>query len=262
MSKIDLPAIVTLSRQAGDAIMDFYRQGETQTWTKKDDSPLTAADLASHEVIVAGLAKITPDIPVLSEESTGITWQQRQQWSTYWLVDPLDGTKEFIKQNGEFTVNIALIENNQPTLAVVYAPALDKMYYASTELGCFFSEKEQAPQRLMLNNDIELPIKVVGSRSHPSPQMSDFVEQFEHAEIVPTGSSLKFCLVAQGLADVYPRLGPTMEWDTGAGQCIAQCAGATVSLFTGEALDYNNKESLLNPLFIVAHPKLGWKNTL
>jgi len=262
MSQIDLNAIVKLARDAGESIMSFYRQGETQTWTKKDDSPLTVADLASHEVIAAGLALLTPDIPVLSEESTAISWQERQQWSTYWLVDPLDGTKEFIKQNGEFTVNIALIENHQPTLAVVYAPALDKMYYASTTLGCFVSENGQTPQTLKLNSDVQQPVKVVGSRSHPSPEMAEFVAQFDDAEIVPTGSSLKFCLVAQGLATVYPRLGPTMEWDTGAGQCIAQCAGATVSLFNGDALDYNNKESLLNPLFIVAHPSLDWKNTL
>ncbi len=263
MSKVALGPIVELAREAGEAIMDFYRQGETQTWTKKDDSPLTAADLASHKVIVKGLGELTPDIPVLSEESTDITWDERRTWSTYWLVDPLDGTKEFIKQNGEFTVNIALIENNQPSLAVVYAPALDKMYYASTQTGSFLSVNGETPTQLNLNNEaLALPIKVVGSRSHPSPEMAGFVAQFEQVEIVPTGSSLKFCLVAQGLADVYPRLGPTMEWDTGAGQCIAQCAGAKVSLFSGEPLDYNNKESLLNPLFIVANPNLDWENTL
>lgn len=263
MRNIELSRIVSLATEAGEAIMSYYRQGETQTWTKKDDSPLTAADLASHEVIVKGLSELTPDVPVLSEESTEITWSQRQQWATYWLVDPLDGTKEFIKQNGEFTVNIALIENNQPTLAVVYAPALNKMYYASTDTGSFLSDNGQAPQRLSLvEHNPKLPVKVVGSRSHPSPEMTDFVTQFEQVEIVPTGSSLKFCLVAQGLADIYPRLGPTMEWDTGAGQCIAQCAGATVSQFNGAPLDYNNKESLLNPLFIVANPNISWKNTL
>lgn len=258
-----LDSLVELSREAGEAIMSFYRQGETQTWTKKDDSPLTDADLASHHVIANGLASLTPDIPVLSEESEEITWQQRQQWDKYWLVDPLDGTKEFIKQNGEFTVNIALIEQHKPTMAVVYAPALNKMYYASEQAGSFLVENEQPPQRLLLDDkSLESTVKVVGSRSHPSPQMSDFVAQFAQSDIVPTGSSLKFCLVAQGLADVYPRLGPTMEWDTGAGQCIAQCAGAKVSLFSGEPLMYNNKESLLNPLFIVVHPSLEWKNTL
>jgi len=263
MHNIDLNAIVNLSRDAGAAIMSFYRQGATQTWTKKDDSPLTEADMASHQVIEAGLTLLTPDIPVLSEESDDINWQTRQQWPRYWLVDPLDGTKEFIKQNGEFTVNIALIDNHQPVLAVVYAPALEKMYYASTEQGSYFAQGESAAVKLTLSEKQPAPaIKVVGSRSHPSPEMADFVAQFNQSQIVPTGSSLKFCLVAQGLADVYPRLGPTMEWDTGAGQCIAQCAGATVSLFNGEPLDYNRKESLLNPLFIVANPNLDWRNTL
>jgi len=263
MARFEINDIVDLSRDAGAAIMAFYRQGATQTWTKKDDSPLTEADMASHRVIEAGLSKITPDIPVLSEESDDISWQTRQQWPRYWLVDPLDGTKEFIKQNGEFTVNIALIDNHQPVLAVVYAPALEKMYYASTEQGSYFVQGELAPIKLTLNDTQPGGvIKVVGSRSHPSPEMADFVGQFSQSAIVPTGSSLKFCLVAQGLADVYPRLGPTMEWDTGAGQCIAQCAGATVSLFNKKPLDYNRKESLLNPLFIVANPNLSWHNTL
>mgnify|MGYP000194525262 CR=1 FL=1 len=261
MSNINLASVVKIAREAGDAIMTLYRQGETQTWTKKDDSPLTEADLASHHVIVNGLTALTPDIPVLSEESTDITWQERSQWNKYWLVDPLDGTKEFIKQNGEFTVNIALIENNQPVLAAVYAPALDTMYYASTAQGSYVVENKQPPVKLSLHENVNLPIKVVGSRSHPSPEMANFVAQFESAEIVPTGSSLKFCLVAQGIAHIYPRLGPTMEWDTGAGHCIATCAGATVTQLSGKVLDYNNKESLLNPLFIVANPNLSFINT-
>ncbi|MDP2560089.1 3'(2'),5'-bisphosphate nucleotidase CysQ [Psychrobium sp. 1_MG-2023] len=260
MSEIILQGIVAIAEQAGEAIMTFYRQGETQTWTKKDDSPITEADLAAHKVIVAGLAELTPEIPVLSEESDSITWQQRQQWQRYWLVDPLDGTKEFIKQNGEFTVNIALIENNQPTMAVVYAPALNKTYYANSELGCFFKGESGDVEKLTLNErELNSPLKVVGSRSHPSPELAEFIAQFEQTETVPTGSSLKFCLVAQGLADVYPRFGPTMEWDTGAGQCIAQCAGAEVSKFDRQPLDYNTKDSLLNEYFIVFNPKLIWR---
>ena len=259
MKKIWLDGLQTIARDAGDSIMSFYRQGATQTWTKKDDSPLTEADLAAHHIIEAGLGELTPDIPVLSEESSEITWQQRQQWSTYWLVDPLDGTKEFIKQNGEFTVNIALIENNQPVMAVVYAPALQKMYFASTALSCYY----QFAQEDVVSLDIAQTkaadiVRVVGSRSHPSPEMHGFCQQFSQVDIVPMGSSLKLCLIAQGLADIYPRLGPTMEWDTGAGHCIAICAGAKVVQLNGESLDYNNKESLLNPYFVVSNPNLSW----
>ena len=251
--------IVTIARQAGAEIMSYYCNDGTQTWTKKDDSPLTQADLASHQVIVNALALLTPDIPVLSEESTAISWQTRQQWQQYWLVDPLDGTKEFIKQNGEFTVNIALISDNRPVMAVVYAPALGKMYYANTEQGCWLKENNEPVQLLSLaQTPPKLPIRVVGSRSHPSPEMAVFNQQFNEVELVPTGSSLKLCLVAQGLADIYPRLGPTMEWDTAAGQCIAECAGATVAQFDNQELSYNTKESLKNSYFVVSHPALSW----
>lgn len=255
-----LTPLTDIARDAGDAIMAFYRQGETQTWTKKDDSPITEADLAAHRIIVNGLASLTPDIPVLSEESTSISWQERKNWTRYWLVDPLDGTKEFIKKNGEFTVNIALIDNHQPVMAVVYAPALEKMYFSSVEQGCFLQEYSGETQQLDLTNvPLNDVTRIVGSRSHPSPDMTTFSQQFSAVELVPTGSSLKFCLIAQGLADIYPRLGPTMEWDTGAGQCIAQCAGAKVVQFDKSALNYNAKESLLNPFFVVHHPSLHWQ---
>ena len=251
--------IVEIAREAGDAIMAFYRQGSTQTWTKKDDSPLTQADLAAHDVIMAGLKKLTPDIPVLSEESTAIAWQTRQQWQQYWLVDPLDGTKEFIKQNGEFTVNIALIVDHQPVMAVVFAPDLEKLYFANVEQGTWFVQGNNSAEKLdVADYEPKLPIRVVGSRSHPSEEMARFNQQFEQVEVVPTGSSLKLCLVAQGLADIYPRLGPTMEWDTAAGQCIAQCAGAKVVQLDSNPLEYNTKESLLNSYFVVNHPLLQW----
>jgi 3'(2'), 5'-bisphosphate nucleotidase len=253
--------LLEIARDAGDAIMAFYQNDGTKTWVKADDSPLTQADLAAHQVIVEALAKLTPEIPVLSEESTAISWQQRQGWQQYWLVDPLDGTKEFIKQNGEFTVNIALIEHNKPVMAVVYAPALQKLYYANTEQGCFLEQPDQAPIKLDLNGtDVGSPVRVVGSRSHPSIEMAQFSTQFERVEIVPTGSSLKLCLVAQGLADIYPRLGPTMEWDTAAGQCVAQCAGAKVTQLDGSPLLYNATESLLNSFFVVSHPALPWRS--
>jgi len=259
MNEAWLAPLKDIAQQAGEAIMDFYRQGETQTWTKKDDSPITEADLAAHHIIVDALAQLTPNIPVLSEESDGITWEERSKWQQYWLVDPLDGTKEFIKQNGEFTVNIALIEDNQPTMAVVYAPALNSMYYASETQGCYLEQDNQAPQLLDLTNQkLSETTRVVGSRSHASPDMNKFTEQFTQVELVPTGSSLKFCLIAQGIADIYPRLGPTMEWDTGAGHCIAKCAGAIVEKFDRTPLDYNESDSLLNPFFVVYHPQLVW----
>lgn len=256
----NLTSLVDIAQQAGDKIMEFYVQGKTQTWTKKDDSPITEADLAAHHIIVDGLRELTPDIPVLSEESAAIDWNERSAWPQYWLVDPLDGTKEFIKQNGEFTVNIALIDKNKPVIAVVYAPALKQMYWASTDNGSYFQQQGEDVQKLDLTQS-QLPttIRLVGSRSHPSDEMARFVNQYPDHEIVPTGSSLKFCLVARGKADIYPRLGPTMEWDTGAGHCIAQCAGAKITQIDNHALAYNQKESLLNPFFVVTHPKLDWE---
>lgn len=254
-----LNELITITRQAGDKIMEFYRRGETQTWTKKDDSPITEADLAAHHIIVDGLTQLTPNIPVLSEESADITWEERKQWQRYWLVDPLDGTKEFIKRNGEFTVNIALIDNGTPIMATVYAPALNQMFWADKEKGSYFSEGQQAPIKLDLTvTKAKETLRVVGSRSHPSAEMATFVEQFKSHEIVPTGSSLKFCLVAQGRADIYPRLGPTMEWDTGAGHCIALFAGAVVTKLDNSELLYNQRESLLNEFFVVSHPLIEW----
>lgn len=251
--------LVNIARRAGDAIMSFYKNAGTQTWTKKDDSPLTQADLAAHTVIVEALGILTPQIPVLSEESTAISWQERQAWDRYWLVDPLDGTKEFIKQNGEFTVNIALIDNHQPVMAAVYAPALDKMYYGNSQSGCFLQHAGCAPVRLDVSaTSVTQPIRVVGSRSHASPEMAQFTQQFASVEVVPMGSSLKLCLIAEGLADIYPRLGPTMEWDTAAGHCIAQCAGAKVSQLDGAPLVYNASESLKNEFFVVSQPALKW----
>lgn len=254
-----LSRLIEITRTAGDKIMTFYRQGATQTWTKKDDSPITEADLAAHHVIVEGLRALTPDIPVLSEESVAIDWEERKLWKKYWLVDPLDGTKEFIKQNGEFTVNIALIENGSPIMAAVYAPALEQMYWASMT-GSFYQEAQQSVERLDLTQSDNASVtRVVGSRSHPSPEMAQFALQFGDHQLVPTGSSLKFCLVARGLADIYPRLGPTMEWDTGAGHCVALMAGAKVSQLDGEQLAYNRSESLKNSYFVVTHPQLSWQ---
>lgn len=240
--------ICDISRAAGNKILEIYHR-DFAVKMKADASPLTEADLAAHQIIVAGLAELTPEIPVLSEEDAGIDWSVRQHWLQFWLVDPLDGTKEFINKNGEFTVNIALIENGRPTLAVVYAPVLDKLYFTDKQYA-YLTTAEKTKVRLQVKKPSE-PLKVVGSRSHPSPDLACYLDKLSAYELVAVGSSLKFCLIAEGLADLYPRLGPTMEWDTGAGHCVAERAGAMVSQLDGQALRYNQKENLLNPYFEV-----------
>ncbi len=237
--------------QAGDAIMSIY-QRDFEITEKSDHSPLTEADLAAHNLICEQLAKLTPELPILSEESADIDWSTRKSWDRYWLVDPLDGTKEFIKKNGEFTVNIALIENHAPTLSVVYAPVLKKLYAADINSGCWLTTDDGTTSELKVKAPAAgAKLRIVGSRSHPSPDTAEYLKRYDNYEMVSVGSSLKFCLVAEGLADIYPRLGPTMEWDTGAGQCIAEAAGATVTDMDGVAFRYNTKDSLLNGYFVV-----------
>lgn len=246
-----LPAIINIAEQAGQAILDIYQQDSDafNITGKADDSPLTAADLASHQLIVNALQQLTPELPILSEEAADISWDVRQQWQRYWLVDPLDGTKEFIKRNGEFTVNIALIEQGEPVMGVIHAPVLNKTYYAAKGEGAFVKTAAGvAAARVSKPADV---IRVVGSRSHPSPELAGYLAQFPEHDMVPVGSSLKFCLVAEGSADVYPRFGPTMQWDTGAGHIIALEAGARVS-FEGIASKVYQRENLRNPGFIVS----------
>lgn len=243
--------ICKIARNAGEAILLIYKR-DFAVQIKADSSPLTEADLAAHQIIVTGLAELTPDIPVLSEEDANIDWSVRQTWRQFWLVDPLDGTKEFINKNGEFTVNIALIEEGVPVLAVVYAPVLDKLYFTDKQ-NAYLTTPEKANIRLQVTTASQ-PLKVVGSRSHPSPDLADYLDKLGDYQMVPVGSSLKFCLIAEGLADIYPRLGPTMEWDTGAGHCVAEKAGAIVCQLDGQALRYNQSESLLNPYFEVKTP--------
>ncbi|MDF2178081.1 3'(2'),5'-bisphosphate nucleotidase CysQ [Aliiglaciecola sp. CAU 1673] len=250
--------LISIAKQAGDAIMAIYAR-DFSVEQKDDKSPLTEADLAAHKIIVAGL-KAVSDYPILSEESADIPWATRQSWSEYWLVDPLDGTKEFIKKNGEFTVNIALISEGEPVLGVVYAPALDITYVGEVGKGAFKIENGQRhpihPASLQ-HGDIW---KVVGSRSHQSPEIEAFLAQLPgEKELVAMGSSLKLCLVAEGKAHLYPRLGPTSEWDTAAAHAVANAAGAHVVELQADkpwqeqikALKYNQKESLLNPYFLV-----------
>ena len=230
---------------AGNAIMDIY-QRDFAIYTKTDESPLTEADLAAHHVIVDGLTALS-DLPILSEESANIAWSERQTWQSYWLVDPLDGTKEFINKNSEFTVNIALIENGKPILAVVYAPALNKAWLGDGKTAWLVTKAGKEVIRLL---PATIPT-VVGSRSHPSVELEAYLQQLGEHKLVAVGSSLKFCLVAEGRAQYYPRLGPTMMWDTAAGQCIAESAGATVNDLDGFPLRYD-RESLLNPYFVVS----------
>jgi 3'(2'), 5'-bisphosphate nucleotidase len=256
-----LPALVALARQAGAAIMRVYAQ-DFEVQHKDDRSPLTEADMASHHLIVAGLEAIAPGVPVLSEESADIAWQERRAWRRYWLVDPLDGTREFVKKNGEFTVNIALIEQGEPVLGVVHAPALDELHYGARGLGAFVAAGDEAVA-ISVRRPATTPLRVAGSRSHMDPASAAFIARLGEHELLGMGSSLKFCRMAEGRLDVYPRFAPTSEWDTAAGQCVLECAGGAVLALDGEALRYNSKDSLLNPHFLaLGDTALPWREWL
>jgi len=223
-----LPHVVALARDAGDAILRVYSEVDPAIEYKRDNSPLTQADMASHHLIVERLTHLTPEWPVLSEESKEISYAERSRWRTFWLVDPLDGTKEFLRRNGEFTVNIALMHSNAPILGVVYAPAMNVMYYAAKGVGAFkVTRQGSSPVAIRTGPSANGYLRVVVSRSHGSGEenLERFTGGTLPCEFVPMGSSLKFCLVAEGAADLYPRTGPTMEWDTAAAQCIVEQAG-------------------------------------
>ncbi|MEZ5536749.1 MAG: 3'(2'),5'-bisphosphate nucleotidase CysQ [Thiolinea sp.] len=242
-------AACAIACEAGEKIMAIYNSADFSVEHKKDDSPLTAADLASHRCIVAALEEMTPEYPVLSEESAAIPFAERSQWTTYWLVDPLDGTREFIKQNGEFSVLIALIHNHEPVLGVVHAPAIETTWYASLGNGAFKQTGEYVVP-LQVREAGET-LAVVGSRSHAGDSLKAFLAKIGEHELVSMGSILKACLVADGRADIYPRLGLTSEWDTAAAQIIVEEAGGQVTQTDMSPMRYNTKESLLNPHFLV-----------
>lgn len=251
--------ILRIARLAGEKIMAIYNR-DFDIYEKQDTSPLTEADLAAHHCIVDEL-KALSDLPVLSEESADIPWEDRRLWQQYWLVDPLDGTKEFIKKNGEFTVNIALIDNGKPILGVVYAPARKQAFIGIVGKGAWLETAEGLRQITAKSHQAGETWRVVGSRSHQSPEIKNLLDQLEgETELVAMGSSLKLCLVASGEAHLYPRLGPTSEWDTGAAHAVAVAAGADVTVLDpdnpldpdAEALTYNQKESVLNPFFLVS----------
>jgi 3'(2'), 5'-bisphosphate nucleotidase len=245
-----LEPVAELAQQAGEKILVVYNSDEFSVEEKADKSPLTAADLASHHAIVDGLTALTPDIPILSEESASLPYTERSLWQTYWLVDPLDGTREFIKRNGEFTVNIALIEDGVSVLSVVYVPVTGVSYLACKGQGAF---KQEAGERraIKVRKLGTGPLMVVGSRSHRGESLNQFLEKLGEHDMVGMGSSLKLCLVAEGAADIYPRLGLTSEWDTAAAQCVVEQAGGYVTDTSMQPLRYNTKDSLLNPFFLV-----------
>jgi 3'(2'), 5'-bisphosphate nucleotidase len=214
--------IIETAREAGQEILNYYSE-EIEVFEKEDESPLTKADLAAHHIIIDALAEIDPSTPVISEESGVPDYEMRKNWNRFWIVDPLDGTKEFIKKNDEFTVNIALIEDGEPIIGVLYIPARNQMFYAQKGAGSFRINGEEKPQNIFSEPaDKSKPLKIAASRSHQSQSLKKDLEEqgIEVKELIAAGSSLKFCLVAQGIADIYPRTGPTMEWDVAAGDCI------------------------------------------
>ena len=242
-----LPALLSAARLAGQAIMDIYVNGQHDTQLKDDHSPVTAADLAAHGVLVAALARLLPDCPVVSEEDSD-SQRYRQATGRFWLIDPLDGTKEFLARNGEFTVNIALIEQGRSALGVVYAPAIGGLYWGGPGLGAW-REQGEAAQVIRVASDSHC--RVVASKSHLNAETQAFIDRLGEVELVQAGSSLKLCRVAEGAADIYPRLAPTCEWDTAAAQAVLEGAEGVVLDELGQPLRYG-KPNVLNPSFIAA----------
>jgi len=258
LNTIDLKEIISIAKEAGNAIMKIYNKDFTVAY-KDDHSPLTIADTTSNEIICTALSKLYPEIPIMSEENQQIDYETRKKWEYYWCIDPIDGTKEFIRKNGEFTVNIALIHRNKPVLGVVYAPAINEMYAAKQGEGAFklvFNEQSfvVSEERLPISHKRD-ELVVVASKSHLTSETQDFIDKLttnnQRLTTISKGSSLKLCMVAEGLADIYPRLAPTMEWDTAAADAIVRESGKLVYNYdSNQPLAYNKKE-LLNPWFIV-----------
>ena len=245
---------VEITKEAGEAITEIYNS-DFDYQLKKDLSPITAADNLSHNIITEKLKTLAPEIPILSEENCDIPYKIRSLWTQYWLVDPLDGTKEFIKKNGEFTVNIALIDNNSPIFGVIHLPVTNEVYWGSQVSGSFYSNENNNVKRIYVSENHQNPIRLVASRSHPSAMLNDLLEKIIDYEIIKVGSSIKFCHIASGQADCYPRFGPTSEWDTAAGEAIVSSAGGHVVAASGNSMKYNVKEEYLNPNFIVSNGK-------
>jgi 3'(2'), 5'-bisphosphate nucleotidase len=251
LNQIDIQDIVTIAKEAGKAIMQVYKQ-DFEVEYKLDSSPLTLADKKANDIIEDGLNKLSVSFPILSEEGKEMAYEDRKHWEYFWLVDPLDGTKEFVKKNGEFTVNIALIYKDTPVLGVVYAPALNVCYWAKQDEGAFKDGQELPLKTPNQRNTY----KIVVSRSHMSDETEAFIDAIDTdkaKELISIGSSLKICLVAEGEADIYPRLGPTMEWDTGAAHAIINTLNCDIiDCKTDSILKYNSKKTLRNNSFIVS----------
>jgi 3'(2'), 5'-bisphosphate nucleotidase len=245
-----LELVKEVSVEAGKAILEIYKEDNPEIQMKENDSPLTRADKASHFIIYEKL-KLT-GLNVLSEEGKEIPYETRKDWEYYWLVDPLDGTKEFIKKNGEFTVNIALIHNGLPVLGVVYVPVFDTLYWGVTGEGAYKQTGRNQPQHLSVRKDTPVRV-IVASRSHLSKETSDFINNYPDAELISMGSSLKFLLVAEGKAQIYPRFAPTMEWDTAAAQAIVESAGGKVLNYPQKTRLTYNRSNMLNGWFICSN---------
>lgn len=260
-----LPQVLTLAKQAGDAILAVYNTADFNVDMKADNSPLTQADLNAHKVLEPGLLKLLDGVPVLSEEGTLPPWETRQHWTRYWIIDPLDGTKEFIKRNGEFTVNIALIENGEPVLGVVWVPVLG-IGYSGVKGGGALKYENGSSHTIHTRNMADRhgdAVAVVASRSHGADAVDALLTkinaQLGEAQLKNMGSSLKLCLVAEGVADLYPRLALTSEWDTAAAQAVVEAAGGQVLTATLEVMRYNTKDDILNPFFhVIGDPSFNW----
>ena len=250
-----LTDLTDIAREAGNEILEVYKDKSRfdRVDFKADDSPLTLADQASHKLIASRLEALTPDIPILSEEGRDIPYEERSKWDTFWLVDPLDGTKEFIKRNGEFTVNIALVRESGVVMGCVHVPVLNMTYYAAKGEGAFVVRADGTTEPIQAAElDMQARgLRIVCSRSHMSAEVEAYIQQFDSPEAVSMGSSLKLLMVAEGKADIYPRLAPTMEWDTAAAQIIVEEAGGTVMQHETDQPVVYNKENLLNPWFVV-----------
>jgi 3'(2'), 5'-bisphosphate nucleotidase len=250
-----LESAVDIARAAGREILEVYGGEAVTATTKADASPLTAADLRAHSLITRRLQQLTPQLPVLSEEAAATPYGERAHWRRYWLVDPLDGTKEFLARNGQFTVNIALIDGHAPLFGVVHVPVSDLSYRGRPGHGAWRQQGAATPLPIRVASRAATPLRVVGSRSHRGDSLDAFLARVGSYEMVSLGSSLKFCLVAEGAADVYPRLGPTSEWDTAAAHAVLAGAGGTVCQLDGAPLAYNTREALRNPHFVGYGPQ-------
>ena len=246
-----LDPVIQIAYQAGKVIMEVYDAGFAVE-EKSDHTPVTEADLAANKVIVSSLKELTPHLPILTEETKPTPYSERKNWPRYWLIDPLDGTREFIKRNGEFTVNIALIDGDKSVMGVVYAPVIGVLYYAAKGQGAFKQTSTNDPKPIHVNENCTGKTIVACGRSHPTEEIKAFLTNLGDHEILRVGSALKSCMVAEGKADLYPRLGPTSEWDTAAAQCVVEEAGGAITDTEMKRLRYNTKEDLLNPHFFVA----------